>query len=30
MENVARIESKRVKALSAHFIDSQFNEEINR
>lgn len=30
VENVARIESKRVKALSAHFIDSLFNEEINR
>lgn len=30
MENVVRIESKRAKALSAHFIDSLFNEEINR
>lgn len=30
VENVMRIESKRVKALSAHFIDSLFNEEINR
>lgn len=29
VENVMRIESKRVKALSAHFIDSLFNEEIN-
>lgn len=30
MENVVRTESKRAKAPSAHFIDSLFNEEINR
>jgi len=30
VENVMRMESKRVKALSAHLIDSLFNEEINR